>query len=188
MTTIFPPARRRLPLGPAVAADGPGRRRTKLHRPHDPHRRQPGRRLRRRRQPGHRHHSHTYRTARLSCASWALRFQDLRPDPEAKVSGEPPLAIPRVPPLSCPVACPSGPGCIHWNHLPFRLVPFLRPSGEKGTRHSSFCGHCVLWPIHPPRRCRPGCNPRPYYKRYDVSGRRPDKFVADPTGKPVTSF
>ena len=41
------------------------------------------------------------------------RLEGLRPDGEPQVSGESPLAVTCVPPLPCPVACPSGPGCVH---------------------------------------------------------------------------
>jgi hypothetical protein len=44
------------------------------------------------------------------CAPWVEGF---RPGGEPQVSGESPLAVACVPSLPCPVACPSGSGCVH---------------------------------------------------------------------------
>ena len=62
----------------------------------------------------------------------ASRLEGFRRGGEAQVSGESPLAVPGIPALPCPVASPSGSGCVH-----LRLLSY----------GNTWCGReCFTWP------------------------------------------
>ena len=69
----------------------------------------------------------------------------LRPGGEPQVSGESPLAVTGVPSLPCPVACPSGPGCVH------RVAPFDPMYTTGRARMSRAAG---IYPAFSPARSR----------------------------------